>query len=332
MLADYYDIFKFKDNLLSSKESDEFIIKMKKDPELRKDFQMINELDEYMSAKLHCQEAEKNDDFKEIEESAKEDVRQFLVEGKTDKEVLEYLSKAYPENKQEIQDMIIEIEADEYFNEIDDFSAGLVNDHLNDENIDEGLIRLLNQSNKNDTEKRSRFQITRKSIVYWAASVAAVIALILTIVKFTDNTPLEQKIFSEYHTRPYELTGIQFRDVNQSIDESFDEAVLLYENSKYEEASLLFNQITINDENFVQALFYSGLAEFESKDYIAAERIFTRVLNNFDEYSIESGWFLSLCLILNNKPENAVLYLKKISEQKSIFEDRSGKLLKELQE
>ena len=334
------EIYKFLDNKMSVEEIDEFLIKVSHNKELKDDYLMIQRLNEHMKYKELTESFEKDVDYININKEAKEDVKDLLVNGKKDELVLSYLSTAYPENDSSVKNKIIDAEEElRTFENNEEFEMSDEKLFLHEEK-DPVILKLIQQSsskkeNKNKisvSSKPSRkFNISIdkriKRILYIASSVAAICFFMLLINNVFNKTSVSDKIIAKFHDQPFKLEGIQMRDHVKDTDIKFEEAVNLYKQSMFDDAYLHFQSLVSEDPDFVQALFYSGLSQFESNKYGASAEIFTEVISDFDEYNIEAKWFLSLAFIKMNKFDKAVPYLQEISEQKSIYQTDAAEIL-----
>lgn len=284
------DIYNFIDNNMTEDESEAFVIKLNNNRELKEEFLMIQNLNEHMKGKLLSGNFENDEDLKQIEKEAKDDISNFILGGKTDKDVLNLLSKAYPEDKTN-----------------KGYSFKTVDKKFNDKKLK-----------------------GRKKLYLWTSSVAAILILIFLLNYFFNNIPQGEKIFTEFHEKPLQLNGIQMRDVEQDVNIAFEEASALYKQNLFDEAYIKFNNLVTNDSTFVQALFYCGLAQFEAGNYKESTQIFINLISTFDEYDIESKWFISLAYIKANEFNTAIPYLKEITQQKSLFQEDAKQILNKI--
>ena len=102
-MSEYTDkIIDYIDNNLSEDESDKFIIKLDNNKDLKDEFLVFQDINEYMKSKFLSESIEADNDFILIEKEAKNDVKEFLTERKTDKSVLDYLSFVFPEKENSV--------------------------------------------------------------------------------------------------------------------------------------------------------------------------------------------------------------------------------------
>ena len=92
MLAQTKLISDYIDGCLSDKKSAEFLLQIQKNKSLKNEFVLIKDLNSFMKGKLFSETVETDPNFSLAETKAKEDVSTFLQEGKTNNEILKYLS------------------------------------------------------------------------------------------------------------------------------------------------------------------------------------------------------------------------------------------------
>lgn len=337
------EIYNYIDKEMSENEAKEFIHRMNNDNELKEEFFMIRELNEHMKGKLTAENIKAENNTEMIEKDAREDVNEFISEGKTDKAVLDYLSKAYPENSSSVKNKIKEAEEDENIIEIEGITEGLVTDFMHDDNKEDGLYKLITSVSHDDEPEKDtpeikfnkKFKIDKlksRRLFYLASSVAAIFVLVLVLNNIFDNTPKNERIFAEFHDKPMQLNSIQVRDTEHDVDIVFEEASDLYQQNKFNEAYIRFNQLVTEDSTFIQALFYSGLAKFESGKYKESIQIFKRIISKFDVYEMESKWCLALAFIKINEISKAIPYLEFLAKQKNLFQKDANRILDQIKD
>ncbi len=337
------EIIDYIDDNITAGDSKEFIININNDKELKDEFLLIKDLNEYMKGKLLSGNIENDDNYLLIEQEAKDDVNDFLLQDKTDKEISDYLSSAFPERDKTVKNEIKKAEKEAQISNIDEIAKEWVSEFNKDEKKELKLLRLISNTSSDrdkflqgssETKFRNNLNIKkvagRKRLYFWAASVAAIFILIFLLNNVFDNTLECEKIFAEFHEKPYELIGIQVRNAEQEINTIFEEASELYKQSSFAPAFVKFQKLATEDITFVQALFYSGLALFEDGNYKESTQIFIQVISEFDEYEIESKWYLSLTYVKNNEFNKAIPFLEDISRQKSLYQEDAKEILEQI--
>ncbi|MCD4794732.1 MAG: hypothetical protein K8R54_15960 [Bacteroidales bacterium] len=332
-------IIDYIDNNLSEDESDKFIINLDNNKELKDEFLLFQDINEYMKSKLLSESIESYDNFKQIEKEAKDDVSEFLLQGKTDNDVLDYLSLAFPGENNSVKNLIKEAEKEAEIKGINELANNWVSEYENEKEDEKeqdliSYIKIVNFGENKESKDFSSIENKkikgRRRLYYWISSAAAILIIIFILNSVFNNIPKNEKIFAEYHNTPYELTGIQVRNAEQDINTVFEEATFLYKQNLYEKAFIKFNTLVSDNTNFVQALFYSGLAQFEAENYNKSALIFDKVISQFDEYEIESKWYLSLAYIKTNEFSKALPYLEDIAKQKNLYQEDAKKILKQI--
>ncbi|NOZ35596.1 MAG: hypothetical protein GXO80_09905 [Chlorobi bacterium] len=314
LISDYID------GNLSDKESAEFLLQIRKNNSLKNEFILIRDLNSYMKGKLFSKDIETNPNFSFIEAEARDDVNTFLQEGKTDKEISDYLSVAFPDRSEAVKSQIKQAEYEAELFEINDLTEKWVNELYSEQ-----------EHNSNDIPNKTNYfsetvNIFRKENLKYIA-IAASLALLLILNNVFVDKPTNERIFAEYHQSAQKLTGIQIRNPEFNTIIKFENAVKLFNSGQYSKAYDKFHQTAIENKNFVQALYYSGLALFESGKYSESVLVFNNVLTKFDIYHFEAEWYLSLAYIKLNQPQNAVPFLKDIASQKNSRHNEAGEIL-----
>jgi len=322
MLAQTKLISDYIDGCLSDKKSAEFLLQIQKNKSLKNEFVLIKDLNSFMKGKLFSETVETDPNFSLAETKAKEDVSTFLQEGKTNNEILKYLSVAFPEHSEIVKNQIEQAEQEAELYGINDLAEEWVN------KFHSGKEQDFNNNNKTFEKSNNKKHITifrKENLKY--VTIAASFALILLLNNIFDGKSKNERIFAEYHQSAQKITGIQIRNPEFNSVIEFENAVKLFNTEQYTEAYDKFHHTAIENENFVQALYYSGLALFESGKYSESVQIFTEVLSKFDVYHFEAEWYLSLAYIKLNQMQKALPYLKDLALQKNSHQNEAKEIL-----
>jgi len=319
LITDYID------GNLSDKKSAEFLLQIQKNKSLKNEFVLIKDLNSYMKGKLFSNTVETDSYFSLAETEAKNDIESFLQNGKTDKEVLEYLSVAFSEHPETVKNRITQAEKEAEIHGINELTEEWVSEFNSGKKQD---LKIDNKSFEKDNNKKHLSVFRKENLKY--AAVAASFALMLLLNNIFDGKSKNEQIFAEYHQNAQKITGTQIRNPEFNSVIEFENGVKLFNSGHYTEAYDKFHQTTIENKNFVQALFYSGLALFESEKYSESVQIFTKVLTNFDVCHFESEWYLSLAYIKLNQMQKAVPRLKDIASQKNFRQNEANEILNKI--
>jgi hypothetical protein len=140
-----------------------------------------------------------------------------------------------------------------------------------------------------------------------------------------------QEIFAAYFSQP---KAPMYRGAEDKLDSAF----VLYQQEKYQEASVLFNEALKklnNNTQINEALFYRGICILASDSTKQQLELARKLLNAvyIDEKAIlkeEAGWYLSLLYIKADEVKKAKDILIKIVDEKSFNSPHAVILLKEL--
>jgi TolA-binding protein len=338
MSPDIKDIFRFLDGEMDQKESDKFSYMIENDMKLKEYVMQMKETDEFLSGRFSIRFIEDEPDFDRIFIETREDVKSFLHEGKTDLEVLSYLNSALLTNDIGYQDFIDNTEQDQEYKKTEEEASTFVHEFTDEKNLDQSIFDFVAKADKSIKEKHRDYDVSKmnartaisKKIYLWSVSAAAVLLLFLVFIFSQLNTPVHERLLSDYHETPFELTGIQVRSESAELNSVFSDALELYRIGAYQEASKVFYELYVSDVEFEQAFFYSAVSDFEAGNYKKAEQSFINIISEYDAYDIESKWLLSLCYILNEKQTLAEPLLKELGNQKSLYQSSAQKLYKEL--
>ena len=238
-MSDYTQkIINYIDNNLSKEEADKFIVDIENNKELKDEFLLVKEMNEYMNGKLISENIEADNDYKSIEKETREDVNAFINSEKDNIEVLEYLSFAFPDRDIAMTKRIQEIDEETKAAGIDKITADWVNNINDEREKDSDLLSFINSTSekkenqtrnisfaKNTYNFRKKKEIGRRRLYFWTASVAAIIILLLMLNNLFDMSPSNEKIFAEYHPQAQELMSIQVRNSEQEIKHAFNDAL-----------------------------------------------------------------------------------------------------------
>ena len=246
------DIENYIDKNMSPEEMKTFSQRLETDEELKKDFLLVQELNEHMKGKLMLEQAENDPSLKEIEIETKNNIANFLSEGKSDKKTLDILSEAFADKSSHTEDLINEAENELKSTDTDELTEGWVNEFHAEKEKDADILSMIKGEQKseeklpdiNDADAKRHNPFFGKSTLYYIIGTAAAILIMVFIINQTRNkTPLNERLYADYHKAPCELTGIQVRSDSSELNIEFEKASALYEQKKYTEAYEEFNEL-----------------------------------------------------------------------------------------
>ena len=159
-------------------------------------------------------------------------------------------------------------------------------------------------------------------------AAAASVALLMTAGVFFlgDRTPNNEKLFVTYF-EPFDSPGSGLTRGNNEVTLKAN-AYDAYDNGRYTEAIILFNQIlTKNDDPIIHLCL--GNAQLKLGKYAEAEHTFNHLLAEHSDLLTQAKWYLALTLLKQNKMERAKATLWEISKS-STYGEKARKLLKQL--
>jgi len=327
LISDYIDGY------LSEKETSLFLLKMLKDKSLKSDLVLMQDINSYMKGKLLSENIKYEIDFPLVEIEAREDVIRFTEEGKNDKEILNYLSIAFPDRSEKVKNQIQEAEKEISEGKVDYINEEYLNKLSAEKNKDDAVLLLLSRSQiKEKEEQPETHKITPyfKKHAFKYAAVAASVALLLLFNYFRNQKSPNEKIFAEYHPQAEKISGNLTRSAEYAETITFEQAVKLYNSENYDAAYKKFKQTADKNPEFVQANYYAGLALFEAGRYAESVDIFKHILTSSDLYRLETEWYLSLAYIKLNKMQKALPCLKDIASQKNLRQTKAREIIKKI--
>jgi tetratricopeptide (TPR) repeat protein len=162
----------------------------------------------------------------------------------------------------------------------------------------------------------------------WYYAAAAVVILILSIFTLIDPLGDGYEGIVAQHYQPYVYISELKRGEPKTVDPSqliFD----YYDRGEYQETIKLINGIAEADRSdlmqFLLANSYQALDEF--KDAIP---VYEKIINSNSAYIQGAKWYLALCYLSEQKPDEARTLLDELTVSKSSYAPKSAKLLEEL--
>lgn len=178
------------------------------------------------------------------------------------------------------------------------------------------------------SSKRNPFPIGRREIIVIVSAIAAIF-LVGLILTFSNRTPVNEKLFSEYYM-PMSL-DLSTRSINSS-----EQSIHLVDGLKYytrQEYLLscesLEKYISLDPDASMVAFFILGINNIELQEYDLAENYFREVLNSsFSYYHEHSKWYLGLTYLKNGKYDDAEKIFTDFANDRSVYSEKSADILK----
>ncbi len=163
------------------------------------------------------------------------------------------------------------------------------------------------------------------SIMKIAASLAllAVVGSLYFYTSYNYNTQhLASNAFEPYPNR--------FRTMGDSQEDTFTRGLKAYDLRHYDEAIAQFSQVTTDNEKYLDARFYLGVAYLGKEAYAEAVSPLREVMEENSLYESSAKWYLSLALLQLDKEEEAKRILKEIVKGESVKSQPARELLEDL--
>ena len=113
--------------------------------------------------------------------------------------------------------------------------------------------------------------------------------------------------------------------------ELYDKGVDAFNNKDFETSQKVFRQILGKQPGNINANYYSGVSEYELKNYNESIRYLDAVIKNKRSSFYESAlWYKSQCLLKTDKKTDAKKILESIVKYKGNYKTQAEQLLKEL--
>lgn len=152
-----------------------------------------------------------------------------------------------------------------------------------------------------------------------------IISLLFMIIKpLTVSSNLYEKY---YITSRSPITNIRSSPYIVSLD-SIQIAFEKIDNKKYNEALDILQKIKNKDVNIH---FYMGISYQEIGKYQNAINEYETIINNYNEFFIESQWYLGLCYLKINENKKALKQFEKLSEYTSCYQLPSKEIIEKIE-
>lgn len=228
--------------------------------------------------------------------------------------------------------------------EVRDFEEAMAQDHelreeldlyrdVNEALSDTEVLDLRAQLNEIHEELTPQIEkITRRSskrvLRYAVAASLAVIISLGTYSLFFKKVN-DSKLVSQFY-KPYDVTLVN-RSANSELTSILGEALFFYDNSNYQKAVVLFEEILDNHPDMMASQLYLGISNMELKEYTKAGKSFNTVIKQNDNLYIEQAeWYLGMVYVLTDQKEKARKQFRKIKQSEGYYRDEAARILRKL--
>jgi len=199
------------------------------------------------------------------------------------------------------------------------------NDVMQLRNKLQGIAGQINNEKQTERSFIGRFS-ARKVIV---STVAASLIMLLSITGLVSRNDSSQELYSKYH-QTYQTTGIT-RAAASDDSQTLKNALQKLENKEYNQAILMFNKLTSEENNNMVGHFYAGVALQETGKYKHAISEFNTVITHKDNLFVEQAqWFIGLCYVKTEDNTNAYKQFKDIAEKQGFYQEKAAAILRKL--
>ena len=167
-----------------------------------------------------------------------------------------------------------------------------------------------------------------RQLIWYSGIAAALLTGIITVMLLFQGPQSSSELYTAY-LDPTELPSL--RERGDDIDSFLAEAQAKFENGRYEEALIVFDQILQRSgEPTGTIMVYQGIAQMETGQYVAASNTFDALINSNSIDATKGYWYKALLLLKQEKVAESKELLEKISSGNLYNAEKAKKLLEEL--
>lgn len=162
-----------------------------------------------------------------------------------------------------------------------------------------------------------------------AASIAAVIISVSTIIYFISNNSAPDKNLFNAYFNPYEAP-INFRSADSpDTDNTFNQALTFYNEKNYQRAIPLLTNIIVTRPDNMLVFLLRGTSYLASGNTTQAESDFNSVIRHRQNMFVEQAkWYLALTYLKQDRRKEAIELLHSLEH--SVYQEKAQKLLSDL--
>jgi tetratricopeptide (TPR) repeat protein len=195
-------------------------------------------------------------------------------------------------------------------------------------------IKDKNDKTDDDKETTKIIQPKKSLVRKWyllAASIVILISVSVVLWKSVFSPTDYSALYTSYY-QPYFFVVDQTRSSDANTDSLVNLATELYKDGNYQQALELCDRVLKIDNKHVKALFIHALCLIEAKNFKGAADEFKQILSGYDSYQLESKWYLTLCFLQLDKPNDARELLSELSVSKNLYQKRALELLDKIKD
>ena len=180
---------------------------------------------------------------------------------------------------------------------------------------------------KADQETKSRTAAPKQVFMKYAIGIAASIILLFVAYWFLQSSSSPQELFAA-HFEPYPNYEIVRGEENQN---SFSKAMYAYDQNDYRNAISLMESLLEKESKQEDLLLYLGVAYLANQQTQSAIQTLQELHQlPSQKYEAQSNWYLAMAYLQSGNAEQAKIYLKKLIEESSTYQEKAQKILKQL--
>ena len=222
------------------------------------------------------------------------------------------------EKDQEISEML------EFLEELDE---AIVEEHVDEfEKKVEDLLQ--SHKDKKKEELSTGYSKMKRLKKYYVAATILLFLVLGSALYLIKNADNPDKLFSKYYSSY--IADVVTRSSDLSMEPELNKAFEFYNNHAYAEAITSFSKLVDKDEYNLVSHFHLGMSYLELGMYQKASSNLKNVIQREENiYTQSAKWYLSLCLIKQDKTDEAKELLIEL-EKVNYYSQRATELLKSL--
>ena len=197
--------------------------------------------------------------------------------------------------------------------------------YLGNEDLNQFRSQLNEISSTHKAKKTKGKLISFNKTWSYVASVAAVAIILFGTYFFLNEQSTSDQLYEKYYN-----TDEVFLNTRSGVSHTnsvLEQGLMLFEDNKFEESIDYFEQLPTS----VTALYYSGVAHMEIGEYEVAEFKFDQVISNYlNVFYDQAQWYKGLCLVKQNKRQEAIGIFTMIAQSNSYYKDQALELIKQM--
>ncbi len=155
----------------------------------------------------------------------------------------------------------------------------------------------------------------------YAVSIASIVIIAFASMYLLNQNQTSEQLFEQY----YNLDDVYLntRSGSTNTTDILEKGLLLFEKDEYKKSIDYFEQLP----NSITAIYYSGVAHMELKEYEVAIFKFDQVIDDYlNVFYDQATWYKGLCMLKQEKRKEAHNIFKTISKSNSYYSQQAEEL------